>query len=178
MEEYIVKDGRKLRLGYTTGTCAAAAAKAAAWMLLTGQRKEKIGIDTPKGIHLDLDVREITIGGNKVSCAIEKDSGDDPDITNGMEIRTRVEMLPEEGEIRFLAGEGVGIITEPGLKIPVGEPAINPVPRQMIEEAIRSVYGSRAGNVTVSIPGGRELARRTFNRTLFNRRHRKQEGTV
>ena len=101
-----------------------------------------------------------------VSCAVVKDSGDDPDITNGMEIRARVEMLPEEGEIVFLAGEGVGIITEPGLKIPVGEPAINPVPRQMIEEAVRSVYGSRAGKVWISIPGGRELARKTFNPRL------------
>ena len=76
MKEYIVKDGKKLRLGYTTGSCAAAASKAAAWMLLTGMRKEKIQINTPKGITLDLDVLQISTEDNLVSCAIEKDSGD------------------------------------------------------------------------------------------------------
>ncbi|MBR2896042.1 MAG: cobalt-precorrin-5B (C(1))-methyltransferase, partial [Oscillospiraceae bacterium] len=83
MEEYIVQDGKRLRLGYTTGSCAAAAAKAAAWMLLTGMRKESITLDTPKGIRLELDVKKITVGRDAVSCAIEKDSGDDPDVTKG-----------------------------------------------------------------------------------------------
>ena len=83
MEQYIEKEGKRLRLGYTTGSCAAAAAKAAAWMLLTGSRKERISILTPKGIPLDLDVREITMTEYAVSCAIEKDSGDDPDVTKG-----------------------------------------------------------------------------------------------
>ena len=83
MEEYIVKDGKKLRLGYTTGSCAAAAAKAAAVMLLTGRRLETVALLTPKGIRLELEVREVETGPGYVSCAIAKDAGDDPDVTNG-----------------------------------------------------------------------------------------------
>ena len=86
MEEYIVKDGKRLRLGYTTGSCAAAAAKAAAWMLLTGHRKEQTSILTPKGIRFDLSVLDIQMTETAVSCAIEKDGGDDPDITKGAHI--------------------------------------------------------------------------------------------
>ena len=97
MEDYIVKDGKKLRLGYTTGSCAAAAAKAAAWMLLTGRRKETITLDTPKGIRLELAVREITMRADSVSCAIEKDSGDDPDVTKGTLIFASVRRTDEPG---------------------------------------------------------------------------------
>lgn len=95
-----------------------------------------------------------------------KDSGDDPDITKGLEIITHVELLPTDGEISFIAGDGVGIITQTGLKCPIGEPAINPVPRAMITDAVRSVFGTRAAKVTVSIPGGREIAKKTFNPRL------------
>ena len=83
MEEFIEKDGKKLRYGYTTGSCAAAAAKAAAWMLLTGKRKDTISLVTPKGIPLSLQVEDIRMEEDFVSCAIRKDSGDDPDVTNG-----------------------------------------------------------------------------------------------
>ena len=100
------------------------------------------------------------------SCGVIKDSGDDPDITKGMEIISRVELLEGDGDILFVGGEGVGTVTEPGLKVGVGEPAINPVPRSMIEKSVRSVFGDRAARVTVSIPGGREIARRTFNPRL------------
>ena len=97
MEQYIEKDGKRLRFGYTTGSCAAAAAKAAAWMLLTRKRKETITLDTPKGIRLELPVREITMRENAVSCAIEKDSGDDPDVTKGMLIFASVRRTDEPG---------------------------------------------------------------------------------
>ena len=97
MEQYIEKDGKRLRLGYTTGSCAAAAAKAAAWMLLTGRRKEAITLDTPKGIRLELAVREITMRADSVSCAIEKDSGDDPDVTKGTLIFASVRRTDEPG---------------------------------------------------------------------------------
>lgn len=83
MEEYLVKDGKRLRLGYTTGSCAAAAAKAAAWMLLTGRRKESIRLQTPKGIELNLKVLDIQMLADEARCAIRKDSGDDPDVTRG-----------------------------------------------------------------------------------------------
>ena len=154
---------KELREGFTTGSCAAAAALACCLWQRDGRCPERVKITVPGGKDY---LPEIVAHPEDGSCGVIKDSGDDPDITNGMEIRVRVEMLSEEGEIRFLPGEGVGIVTEPGLKVPVGEPAINPVPRQMIEEAVRSVYGTRAGNVRVSIPGGREIARKTFNPRL------------
>ncbi len=169
MEEYVVKNGRKLRLGYTTGTCAAAAAKAAAWMLLTGQRKEKIEIRTPKGIDLVLDVREISAGADEVTCAIEKDSGDDPDVTKGSLIFATVSMTDEPG-ISVDGGKGVGRVTKRGLDQPVGAAAINSVPRQMIRENLLEVCGLtdyRGGlAVTVSVPNGEELAKKTFNPRL------------
>ena len=90
MEEYLIRDGKRLRLGYTTGSCAAAAAKAAAWMLLTGQRKERIQLQTPKGITLDLQVCDIRMEPDRVFRAIEKDGGDDPDVTKGMHITAAV----------------------------------------------------------------------------------------
>ena len=90
LDAYLVKDGKPLRLGYTTGSCAAAAAKAAAWMLLTGHRKTRIRLRTPKGIELDLPVLDICQTPEQVSCAIEKDSGDDPDSTNGVHIAATV----------------------------------------------------------------------------------------
>ena len=154
---------KELREGFTTGSCAAAAALACCLWQRDGHCPERVKITVPGGKDY---LPEIVAHPEDGSCGVIKDSGDDPDITNGMEIRVRVEMLSEEGEIRFLPGEGGGSVTEPGLKVPVGEPAINPVPRQMIEEAVRSVYGTRAGNVRVSIPGGREIARKTFNPRL------------
>ena len=119
MEQYIEKDGKRLRLGYTTGSCAAAAAKAAAWMLLTGKPKEKISIQTPKGIPLILEVKEISIEGSRVSCAIEKDSGDDPDVTKGMLIFASVSYVEKLG-ISIDGGQGIGRVTKPGLDQPVG----------------------------------------------------------
>ena len=97
MEEYVVKDGRRLRLGYTTGSCAAAAAKAAAWMLLSGKKKEKIKIRTPKGTELELDVSNIKAEENSVSCSVQKDSGDDPDVTGGTHIFAEVKLREETG---------------------------------------------------------------------------------
>ena len=169
MEEYLIKDGKKLRLGYTTGSCAAAAAKAAAWMLLTGQRKEQIQIRTPKGITLDLQVCDIRMEPEKVSCAIEKDSGDDPDVTKGMHITATVSRRREPG-VLIDGGKGVGRVTKPGLDQPVGNAAINSVPRQMIRENVEQVV--RAADyhggldVVISAPGGEEIARKTFNPRL------------
>ena len=119
MEEYLIRDGKRLRLGYTTGSCAAAAAKAAAWMLLTGQRKERIQLRTPKGIALDLQVCDIRMEPDRVFCAIEKDGGDDPDVTKGMHITATV-FRAEESGISIDGGEGVGRVTKPGLDQPVG----------------------------------------------------------
>lgn len=163
------KDGKDLRFGYTTGSCAAAASKAAARMLLEGSREESVELMTPKGILLNLPVEEITAGEGFVSCAVRKDSGDDPDITNGILIFSKVEFSKTPG-ITLEGGYGVGRVTKPGLECPVGAPAINRVPREMITAAVRAMQeesGNFAGlKVTISIPEGERLAKRTFNPRL------------
>lgn len=169
MERYVEKDGKRLRLGYTTGSCAAAAAKAAAWMLLTGMRRETISLTTPKGITLELAVREIRQTETEVSCAIEKDSGDDPDVTGGTLIFARVAFAQAPG-IEIEGGMGVGRVTKPGLDQPVGSAAINSVPRRMIRENVEQVcrladyHGGLL--VEISAPDGARLAKKTFNPRL------------
>ena len=169
MESYIEKDGKKLRFGYTTGSCAAAAAKAAAWMLLTGQKKETISLTTPKGVTLTLAVEDISMGPDRVSCAIRKDSGDDPDVTNGALICAEVTRREAPG-IAIDGGFGVGRVTKKGLDQSVGSAAINSVPRQMIREnleEILTITDQKCGlNVVISVPEGEKLAKQTFNPRL------------
>lgn len=154
--------GNGQREGYTTGTCAAAAAKAAAMWVLYGTPPDFVGIETPSGKTLSLEVVRIEPG----VCGIVKDSGDDPDATNGMTVQAKVVLEDGCGDIAFEAGAGVGTVTLPGLKVAPGEPAINPVPREMIKKEVRSVIGERAARVVISVPGGEETAKRTFNPRL------------
>ncbi|MBO4330793.1 MAG: cobalamin biosynthesis protein CbiD [Oscillospiraceae bacterium] len=169
MDSYVTVGGKSLRMGYTTGSCAAAAAKAAAFMLLTGRRTERIGIVTPKGIPLELELREVRFGEGCVSCAVEKDGGDDPDVTSGALIFARVSLSDAPG-IVIDGGEGVGRVTKPGLDQPVGAAAINSVPRRMIrentEEVCRLADYSGGLIVTIYVPGGDKIAERTFNPRL------------
>ena len=169
MEVYMHKDGKQLRLGFTTGSCAAAAAKAAAWMLLTGKRKENIHLSTPKGLELDLDILEIAMEEDRVSCAVRKDSGDDPDVTNGALIYAEVTAKVEPG-IAIDGGFGVGRVTKKGLDQSVGNAAINSVPRQMIRENLEEILAltdtKRGLNVVISVPEGEVLAKKTFNPRL------------
>ena len=169
MEEFVEKDGKKLRLGYTTGSCAAAAAKAAGWMLLTGREKSTIGLHTPKGLDLELTVHDITRAEDSVSCAIEKDGGDDPDITAGALIYAKVSLIPKR-QVDIDGGFGVGRVTKPGLDQAVGQAAINSVPRKMIEENLweiaRALDYSGGFRVLISVPLGEELAKKTFNPRL------------
>ena len=153
---------KKLREGFSTGSCMTGGAAAAALWLTTGTCPEVVEVETPIGRTLYLDV----IPKEKGVCGIVKDAGDDPDMTNGSEVITKVELLPEDGAITFVGGDGIGTVTEEGLKLPVGEPAINPVPRQMTERALRKIIGDRGAVVTVSILGGEELAKKTFNPRL------------
>ena len=153
---------KKLREGFSTGSCMTGGAAAAALWLTTGTCPEVVEVEAPIGRTLYLDV----IPKEKGVCGIVKDAGDDPDVTNGSEVITKVELLPEDGAITFVGGDGIGTVTEEGLKLPVGEPAINPVPRQMTERALRKIIGDRGAVVTVSIPGGEELAKKTFNPRL------------
>ena len=169
MKEYVIRDGKRLRMGYTTGSCAAAAAKAAAWMLLSGRRKETIRLMTPKGVELTLAVRDIRLSPDCVSCAIQKDSGDDPDITRDTLIYAEVRKTEDAG-IVIDGGQGVGRVTKPGLDQPVGAAAINSVPRRMIGENVSEVcalLGYSCGlRVVISAPEGEMLAKKTFNPRL------------
>ena len=169
MEEYQFSQGKNLRCGYTTGSCATAAAKAAATMLLTGEPVATVRIDTPKGIMLNLEPLDIEVQDQYVSCAIRKDSGDDPDDTNGILVFAKVEKVVEPG-VHIEGGVGVGRVTKPGLACAVGGPAINPTPRRMITSEVTSVMeeAGYAGGllVTISIPEGVEIATKTFNPRL------------
>ena len=169
MEEYQFSQGKNLRCGYTTGSCATAAAKAAATMLLTGEPVATVRIDTPKGVVLDLEPLEVEQKPDYVSCAIRKDSGDDPDDTNGVLVFAKVERTSEPG-VHIEGGVGVGRVTKPGLACAVGGPAINPTPRRMITAEVTSVMeqaGYSGGlRVVISIPEGVEIAKKTFNPRL------------
>ena len=168
-EHYAVKEGKTLRYGYTTGTCAAAAASVAAEMSLSRKPVNLVRIKTPKGIVLELEPEEATFLLHGARAAVRKDAGDDPDITDGLLIFVTAELTADTGII-LCGGEGVGTVTKPGLSSPVGGPAINKTPRRMITEAVQAVmnkYDYRGGmKVTVSIPGGAELAKKTFNPKL------------
>ncbi len=174
MEQYIYKNHKKLRYGYTTGSCAAAAAKAAAFMLLTGKETAYVDLMTPKQIPLHLEVLDVIRKQGAVSCAVRKDSGDDPDVTNGVLIYAEVSYMEgaadDNSRIRIDGGGGVGRITKPGLEQPVGSAAINRVPRQMIRENVLEVctqFGyTGALQVVISIPEGVALAEKTFNPRL------------
>ena len=159
-----------MRRGYTTGSCAAAAAKSAALMLLEDRLIESVHLTTPGGAELDLNVTEIVRDKDHVSCGIVKDSGDDPDVTNGITVYARVEKTGERGVIDIDGGEGIGRVTKPGLNQPVGNAAINSVPRRMITEELRSVcedHGYDGGlKIIISAPAGTEIAKRTFNPRL------------
>lgn len=160
---------KKMRTGYTTGSCAAAAAKAAVCMLLSGEVIQQVRLMTPKGVELDLEVEQIQRRQHGVRCAVRKDSGDDPDVTNGIYVYAEVRKEPEPG-IYLDGGEGIGRITKKGLEQPVGAAAINRVPRQMILEAVKEQsirYGYQGGlSVIISAPEGKKLAAKTFNPRL------------
>lgn len=164
---------KELRKGFTTGSCGAAAAKAALYMLLTGSVKDEIEIITPGGAVFRTEVKDIFREGNRVRCAVVKDGGDDPDVTTGLHVTAEVraeERTDGTLEIRIEGGPGVGRVTLPGLDQPVGNAAINRVPRQMIEKELSEVaelldFRGRI-RVILSVPGGEAAAERTFNPRL------------
>lgn len=183
-EMYIESEGKKLRCGYTTGSCSAGAAKAAT-MLLYNKDKilDAIDIESMKNITIDMPIEKIERSEDSVECTILKFSGDDPDATSGIEIKAKVRRLSadeevkdavedlfegEDSEVIYLrGGEGVGVVTKEGLFVKKGEPAINPVPRKMIRDEVLKVLpdGERV-EVTISVPQGVEVAQRTFNPRL------------
>ena len=152
------------RTGITTGTCAAAAAKAATLALCGLPIPGAVSVKLPDGSEIEVPLAQSRRGVASATASVKKDAGDDPDVTDGCFVTATVAFI-STGDIVIRAGEGVGTVTKPGLAIPPGEPAINPVPRSMIRKAIREVT-DRAVEVTISIPGGQEIAEKTFNPRL------------
>ncbi len=161
-----------MRYGFTTGSCAAAASKAAVYMLLTGKEKTTISIETPKGIPFTTPLVDIRRGETAVSCAVIKDGGDDPDVTTGAHIVSTVRLLPARNApyVTIEGGAGVGRVTKPGLDQMPGNAAINHVPREMITREVLEVctlcdyHGGIA--VEISVPEGEIIAQKTFNPRL------------
>ncbi|NNN12819.1 MAG: cobalt-precorrin-5B (C(1))-methyltransferase [Acidimicrobiaceae bacterium] len=155
------KPAGKLRSGWTTGTCAAGAAKADLIRQLTGVAPKVVEVTLPSSTKVVFDVSQDELG----RCYVVKDAGDDPDCTHGAHITACVEVLDYPGDITILGGPGVGLVTKPGLGLEVGSPAINPVPQKMIRQAIAEVT-NQAVSVTITVPGGEEMAKKTTNARL------------
>ena len=162
--------GRPLRRGWTTGACATAAVRAAYEALVTGECPDPVDIGLPSGARVAFAIASFERGAGSATAGVVKDAGDDPDVTHGALVMATVMAGPRGSGVTFRAGEGVGTVTRPGLPIPPGEPAINPVPREMMRLAVREVaerFGA-SGDVVVeiAIPGGEALAARTLNGRL------------
>jgi cobalt-precorrin-5B (C1)-methyltransferase len=164
--KYRQLNGKMFRYGFTTGSCAAAAAKASVLMLVSQQLVSYITIETPAQVALNLAVYNASCNPRSATCFVVKDAGDDPDITNGIEVHALAKFT-NSGKLEVKAGQGIGVVTKKGLSVPVGHPAINPVPMQMIVESICQVVSVNTGiEVELTIPKGIELAKRTFNERL------------
>ena len=163
-------DDRPLRYGWTTGACATASAKAAYQALLTGEFPDPVEVTLPRGQHPAFALATTSLGDGTATAGVVKDAGDDPDVTHGALILATVRRAARGSGVSFRAGEGVGTVTRPGLPIPPGEPAINPVPRQMLRDAIAEIAAAHgdAGDVEIeiAIPGGEALAAKTLNGRL------------
>ena len=168
LEKYVSKGSKKLRCGFTTGTCAAAASAGAARMLLSGKVIENITVITPSGNSVTVGLTDIKKENDYVSCAVQKDSGDNPDVTDKILVYSTVSY--EKSGITVDGGEGVGRVTKKGLKQQIGEAAINPVPRKMIEEQLKTAasdYSYDGGlKAVISVPMGIQIAKKTFNPRL------------
>jgi cobalt-precorrin-5B (C1)-methyltransferase len=164
------KQQRVLRRGWTTGTCAAAAAKAAFAALVTGDFPDPVAVTLPRGEQPSFALARTRIDGDAATAGVIKDAGDDPDVTHGALVCATVRFGAPKSGVRFRAGEGVGTVTRAGLPIAPGEPAINPVPRRMIAQAIAEVAAANGraadADVEISIPGGAALAAKTLNARL------------
>ncbi|MGY4105484.1 cobalt-precorrin-5B (C(1))-methyltransferase CbiD [Ignavigranum ruoffiae] len=166
MEEYISYNGKKLRKGYTTGSCATAATIAAVKMLIEQKRIDQVKLIPPAGVELIIPIYNCLFNSSQASCSVIKDGGDDADATHGMHIYSTV-TWNNNSEIEIIGGEGVGVVTQEGLAIPVGEAAINPVPRQMISSEVQKLLPKDVGlTIEISAPGGEDVARGTMNPRL------------
>lgn len=155
-----------LRSGYTTGACAAAAARGAALMLAGQDILDEVTITLPGGASATFQLHGQSFGSDSAACYVIKDAGDDPDVTNGIELHARVSRLASPGDLQICGGTGIGRVTKPGLAVPPGQWAINPVPRRMIEEGLQTVFPDNGIMVELSIPDGVERAQKTLNERL------------
>jgi cobalt-precorrin-5B (C1)-methyltransferase len=166
----VAKQQSALRRGWTTGTCAAAAAKAAFAALLTGDFPDPIAVTLPRGERPSFALAMTRIADDAATAGVIKDAGDDPDVTHGALVCATVRLGAAGSGVIFRAGEGVGTVTRAGLPIAPGEPAINPVPRRMIADAIAEIAAARGraadAEIEISIPGGEALAAKTLNARL------------
>lgn len=160
------KDKHEWKMGYTTGSCAAGAAKAACLRLKDEQLKSTVEIPLPSGERLNLPLKWVEKESSWGKAGIIKDAGDDPDVTHGLEIQAKVRILANQGEISIHGGKGVGIVTKKGLQVPVGESAINPVPQLMIRNAVREVFPGEEIEVVIEVPEGERTAQQTLNPRL------------
>ena len=164
LEEYVIVDGKKLRCGYTTGSCALGATIAACEMLYSKEDVSYVKVPTPAGILLTLPVSDIERYEDGVSCCIVKDAGDDPDVTDGIAIYAKVEKR-EDGKILLDGGRGIGRITRSGLFGNIGEAAINPVPKKLLLETLEK-YSQTGLTCTIYVPEGEVISKKTFNRYI------------
>jgi len=159
-----------LRRGWTTGACATAATKSALSALLTGEFTDPVEISLPKGDMPSFALAHELLGPGFAEAGIIKDAGDDPDVTHGATIISRVEFGPRGSGVLFRAGDGVGTVTKSGLPIPAGEASINPVPRKLMTEVVEALCDkhsvARDVTITLSVPGGEKIAERTWNPRL------------
>jgi cobalt-precorrin-5B (C1)-methyltransferase len=163
----MTEENRPLKRGWTTGACAAAAAKAAAAALVSGDFPDPVEIALPSGRRVAFALARHELGAGFATAAIVKDAGDDPDVTHGALVTATVRRGQPGSGITYQRGEGVGLVTRPGLPIPPGEPAINPVPRKMIATSVLEAAGEAADiEVEISVPGGEKMAERTLNPRL------------
>ena len=171
IDEFNIKNGHTQRYGFTTGTTATAAAIGAAYMYLNDKR-DMVDVELPAGITLTIPLEFVEKEKNSFTCGVKKNAGDDPDVTDGILISTKLEFIKKENglEFYFFAGEGVGVFTKDGLALPKGEAAINPVPRQMMIDNLSVIlkeHGfSGIVNITVTVENGADIAKKTFNERL------------
>ena len=171
IDEFNIKNGHTQRYGFTTGTTATAAAIGAAYMYLNDKR-DIVDVELPAGITLTIPLEFVKEEKNLFTCGVKKNAGDDPDVTDGILISTKLEFIKKENclEFNFFAGEGVGVFTKDGLALPKGEAAINPVPRQMMIDNLSVIlkeHGfSGIVNITITVENGADIAKKTFNERL------------
>ncbi|MCG8570971.1 MAG: cobalt-precorrin-5B (C(1))-methyltransferase CbiD [Spirochaetes bacterium] len=164
-EYYQTINGKKLKLGFTTGTAAALAAKAAARMLKNQQIITEIALITPAGMEMNTRVFDQKFTAQYAECSVVKDAGDDPDVTNGLKVHCKVS-YQKTNQIEIIGGHGIGKVTKKGLSVAVGEKAINPQPKKMIKEAVASILDDKGLCVKIWVPQGKEIAKKTFNQKL------------